>query len=59
MIRRLSRKLKKQLKKKGVNPAEYLKELQVIEQRDKHLDKIFPKGGITISEVIQKELISV
>jgi uridine kinase len=59
MIRRLSRKLKKQLKKKGVNPAEYLKELQVIERRDKHLDKIFPKGGITISEVIQKELISV
>ena len=43
MIRRLSRKLKKQLKKKGVNPAEYLKELQVIERRDKHLDKIFPK----------------
>ena len=59
MIRRLSRKLKKQLKKKGVNPAEYLKELQAIERRDKHLDKIFPKEGITISEVIQKELISV
>ena len=59
MIRRLSRKLKKQLKKKGVNPAEYLRELQAIEQRNKHLDKIFPKEGITISEVIQKELISV
>jgi SMC interacting uncharacterized protein involved in chromosome segregation len=59
MIRRLPRKLKKQLNKKGVNPAEYLKELQAIERRDRHLDKIFPKEGVTISEVIQKELISV
>lgn len=54
MIRRLPRKLKKNIKKQGLNPALYLKELQDIEQRDKHLARIFTRDYNRAREIVQE-----
>ena len=54
MIRRLPRKLKKSLKKQGLNPTLYLKELQIVEQRDKHLARIFTRDYNEAHKIIQE-----
>lgn len=56
MIRRLPRKLKKELKKKGLDPTLYLKELQVYKMRDKHLARIFNKDYNESHKIIQEEI---
>lgn len=56
MIRRLPRKLKKKLKKQNINPVEYLKELQAVQRRNKHLDKIFDKDYENAHKIIQNEI---
>lgn len=56
MIRRIPRKLKKELKKRGINPVEYLKELQHTQRRNRHLDKIFNKDYENPHEIIQQEI---
>lgn len=56
MIRRIPRKLKKQLKKKGVNLSEYLKKLQRTQSVDTQLDKIFNRDYDNAHKIIQKEI---
>lgn len=54
MIRRLPRKLKKQLKKEGLDPKVFLGELQIHEYRDKHLARIFTKDYNNSHKIIQQ-----
>ena len=56
LIKRLPRKLKKQLRKKGINPKEFLEELKLFQYRDKQLDKIFDKNYEEAHKIIQKEI---
>lgn len=56
MIRRLPRKLKKKLKKNGINPKEFLEELKLYQFRDKQLDKIFDKNYEEAHKIIQNEV---
>ena len=48
--------MKKRLKRQGVDTCEYLKELQTIEQRDKHLARIFNKDYNKANEIIQEAI---
>ena len=56
MLKRLPRKLKKKLKKQGLNPTEYLEELNIYRHREKHLKKIFDKDYSNAHEIIQSEI---
>ena len=56
MIRRIPRKLKKKLKKAGVNTAKYLQELKEVQQRNSHLNKIFDKDYEKAHEIIQNTI---
>ena len=52
--KRLPRKLKKQLRRQGVNPKEYLERLRFEEQRGRYIDKIFTKDYENAQEVVQE-----
>ena len=55
-IKRLPRKLKKQLRKQGVDPKVYLEELQLHQYREKHLDIIFDKDYNDSHKIVQQEV---
>ena len=54
-VKRLPRKLKKKLKRQGLNPSQYLKDLQTFYFREKQIDKMFPEVR-SITEVLQQEV---
>ena len=56
LVKRLPRKLKKRLRKSGVDPSAYLHELRLYKYRDKHLDLIFDKDYNNSHEIVQKEV---
>ena len=59
MIKRLPRKMKKQLKKHGTDPKKFLEELQLFQYRDKHLSKIFTRDYENAHRIVQKEIMGV
>ena len=55
-MKRLPRKLKKLLKKKGINPKEFLNNLRAYKYRDKQLDVIFDKDYNDSHKIVQEEI---
>ena len=55
-VKRLPRKLKKQLKRQGLNPKIVLEDLRAFHCREKQLKKLFPKESQSITEVLQQEI---
>ena len=53
-IKRLPRKLKKLLKKQGINPKEFLERLQLEEERGHYIDKIFNRDYENAHKIVQK-----
>ena len=55
-VKRLSRKLKKKLKKQGLDPKIVLEDLKAFHCRERQLKKLFPNESQSITEVIQAEI---
>ena len=59
LVKRLPRKMKKQLKKRGIDPKQFLEEVRLFQYRDKHLAEIFTRDYENAHRIVQKEIMGV
>ena len=53
-VRKLPRKLKKKVKKLGLNPNDPMLDTKVVFERDKHLKQIFHRDYENAHEIVQE-----